>query len=122
MYEKLIYKYIFLQLTNMYVRCKREKYNVCLCLQFIVLLILLFICSNFFVYVSWKIDMITDQILVFESKVANIEFMLLDLVKNISGALNEVYRMKEEMVLVQTKLSNIEKNITMVSTLISKYR
>lgn len=65
--------------------------------------------------------MITDQILVFEGKVANIEFTLLDLVKNISNALNVVYHMKQEMVLVQSKLSNIEKNISMVSIIISKY-
>ena len=105
----------------MYVRCKREKYNVCLCLQFIVLLILLFICSNFFVYVSWKIDMITDQIYVFKNKVARIELTLTNLVTNISSALNEVYHMKEEMNLIQNKLRNIEKNITMLSTVISKY-
>ena len=105
----------------MYVRCKREKYNICLCLQFIVLLILLFICSNFFVYVSWKIEMITDQILIFENKVTNIELTLTNLLRNISSALNEVYRMKEEMSLMKTKLSNIEKNITMVSIVISKY-
>ena len=65
--------------------------------------------------------MITDKILVFEGKVANIEFTLLDLVKNISNALNVVYHMKQEMVLVQSKLSNIEKNISMVSIIISKY-
>lgn len=105
----------------MYVRCNKAKYSVFLCLQFIVLLILLFICSNFFVYVSWKIDLITDQILVFENKVANIEFMLTNLVANISSALNEVYYMKQEISLMKFKLSNIEKNITMLSIFISKY-
>lgn len=65
--------------------------------------------------------MITDQILVFENKVANIEFTLANLVANISSALNEVYYMKQEISLMKFKLSNIEKNITMLSIFISKY-